>query len=122
MGELRYLGKIVRLFFDPDYPMYMDYRDAPEVVEESGYEYMFDDYDEFRPDMRDEHWGHHIGAMEERGWEYIYSVVWGHKDHDWGEDGIHTSLNIETLWRRKLTDEKRRKRELLNTVRRYGIQ
>lgn len=85
-------------FDDPKYPRYRDSNDAPEIVEESGYDYHYDDYEELPCFVEEKFWGEYIDFMESLGWEYVHAIDWGYND-DTGYS------NIEVLWRRKSTNE-----------------
>lgn len=84
-------------FDDPKYPRYRDSY-APEVVEESGYEYLYDDYEELPCAEEERFWGDYIDHMESLGWKYVIAVDWGYND-----DTGYSS--IEVTWRKKITDE-----------------
>ena len=77
------------------YPRYKDSKDAPEVVEESGYEYHYDDYEELPCFLEEQYWKEYIEFMESLGWEYVQAIDWGYND-DTGYS------HIEVLWRRNM--------------------
>lgn len=79
------------------YPRYRSNSDAPEVVEEEGYEYYYDYYDELpcADFLEERFWKEYIENMESFEWEFVQAVDWGLKDDGYSE--------IEVVWRKKIT-------------------
>lgn len=89
--------KVVKeMTYKEKYPRYRSSSDAPEVVEEEGYEYYWDDYDELPCAYEEQFWKEYIEHMESFGWEFVQAVDWGYND-DTGYS------NLEVTWRKKIT-------------------
>ena len=70
-------------------------RDAQEIEEEEGYDYLYDTYYELPcvDFLEESFWKEYIENMESLSWEFVQAVDYGLKEHGYSE--------IEVLWKKK---------------------